>query len=302
MSNKDLLADEGVYSVGRVFQKELKWIFRDQPKADHGIDAHVEVCNSGTPSGQLVAVQIKSGESFFTESCEDGFVFRFGDWHHKYWLGHCLPVIIVLYNPVDDLIFWQEINNKTVESTGKNWKIIIPYKNLLKYSSGIDISQASIATTGGYETIDQFAYFRDLGFIHAEKVIAPLMNCIRNTRNEILVCAPYIDSDFLSVLHILSYTAKVKLVTRSGLQEHIESTIRYHDLKNENFSIRRNPHIHERFVVIDNKFSFVSSMNFTQAAFDRKITNMELIFPATDETTVNQYVDNFKSIWVKSTA
>ncbi|MFT5297981.1 MAG: hypothetical protein ACI9YH_004023 [Colwellia sp.] len=300
MSEKDLLADEGVYSVGRVFQKELKWIFRDQPKADHGIDAHVEVCNSGTPTGQLVAVQIKSGESFFKEHSDHGFIFRFADWHHKYWLGHCLPVIIALYNPLDDLIFWQEINHKTVESTGKNWKVTIPYENLLKHSSGIDISQASIATTGGYETIDLFAYFRDLEVIHAEKVIAPLINCIRNTKDEILVCAPYIDADFLSVLNILSYTAKVKLVTRSGLQEHIESAIRYHDSKSENFSIRRNSCIHDRYVVIDNQFTFQSSMNFTQA-FDRKSTHMEMIFPATDENTVNRYVGNFKSIWEKST-
>ncbi|HAS6858933.1 DUF4365 domain-containing protein [Vibrio parahaemolyticus] len=302
MSNKDLLADEGVYSVGRVFQKELKWIFRDQPKADHGIDAHVEVCNDGTPSGQLVAVQIKSGESYFSESCDEGFIFRFGDWHHNYWLGHCLPVIIALYNPIDELIFWQEISNETVESTGKNWKITIPYENLLNHRSGIGISQASISNTGGYENIDQYEYFRDLGVVHAEKVIAPLMNCIRNTREEILVCAPYIDSDFLSVLNVLSYTAKVKLITRVGLQDHIESTIRYHDSRSDNFSIKRNPHVNARFVIIDNKFSFTSSTNFTRLAFDKKITNMELIFPTTDKKKVNQYVSSFKSIWEKSTA
>lgn len=301
MSDKDLLADQGVYSVGRVFQKELKWIFRDQPKADHGIDAHVEVCNNGTPSGQLVAVQIKSGESFFKEYCEEGFIFRFGDWHHKYWLGHCLPVIIVLYNPVDDLIFWQKVNDETIKSTGKNWKVTIPYENLLKHSSGIDISQASVFTNGGYEKIDQFTYFRDLEVAHAEKVIAPLMNCIRNTKHEILVCAPYIDSDFLSVLNVLSHSAKVKLVTRAGLQEHVESTIRYHDSNSKNFSIKINSHVHDRFVVIDNRFSFMSSRNFTQV-FEKKSQNMELIFPATDEKTVNQHVNQFNFIWEKSAA
>ena len=111
-----------------------------------------------------------------------------------------------------------------------------------------------------------------------------------------------VDSDFLSVLNVLSYTAKVKLITRIGLQDHIESTIRYHNSRSDNFSIKRNPHVHSRFVVIDNKFSFTSSMNFTQSAFDKKITNMELIFPTTDEITVNQYASSFKSIWEKSTA
>ncbi len=297
MSNKDLLADEGVYSVGRVFQKELMWIFRDQPKADYGIDALVEICNKGTPTGQLVAVQIKSGESFFKEYNETGFIFRFNNWHHKYWTNHCLPVIVALYNPVDELIFWEKIHPDKIQTTGKAWKVTVPYKNLLKQQSGREISDVSIAVDGGYEKIDQYAYFNNTNVSVVEKVIAPLMNCIRNTRTEILVSAPYIDSDFLSVLNIVSYTAKVKIITTPNLEDHIESTIRYHESKSDNLIIKRSRAIHDRFVIIDRKFVFMSSMNFQQGSFHKRISTHELILPITDKKRVSEYFDYFTKVW-----
>lgn len=302
MSNKALLADEGVYSVGRVFQRELEWIFRDQPKADYGIDALVEICNEHTPTGQLVAVQIKSGESYFKESNDTGYIFRFNDWHHNYWTNHCLPVIVALYNPDNELIFWEKIHPDKIESTGKGWKVNVPYKNLLGYKSGSKISDISFANNSGYEEVDQYAYFHGQDIMVSEKAIAPLMNCIRNTHDEILVCAPYIDADFLSILNIVSYTAKVKIITRPKLKEHIESTISYYESKNENLSIKRNTCLHDRFVVIDRKFAFMSSMNFTQENFHRRIPNNELILPITDKSRVAQYTDAFFRVWKNENA
>jgi hypothetical protein len=54
----------------------LGWIFREQARPDFGIDALVEICEHGKPSGRLIALQIKSGESFFKECSTDGFVCR----------------------------------------------------------------------------------------------------------------------------------------------------------------------------------------------------------------------------------
>lgn len=47
--------------------KRLGWIFREQPIEDYGIDAHVEVVENNTPTGTLIALQIKSGKSWFKE-------------------------------------------------------------------------------------------------------------------------------------------------------------------------------------------------------------------------------------------
>src|SRR5690242_6276571 len=54
----------GVGEVGQIVQRDLGWIFREQPVADVGIDAHIEqVDGSGFPTGKLVGAQIKSGAS-----------------------------------------------------------------------------------------------------------------------------------------------------------------------------------------------------------------------------------------------
>lgn len=41
------------------------WLFREQMIHDYGIDAHVEITNENYPTGELIAIQIKSGMSFF---------------------------------------------------------------------------------------------------------------------------------------------------------------------------------------------------------------------------------------------
>ena len=40
--------------------------------------------------------QVKSGESWFRKSTPEGLVFRPKGKHVKYWLGHSLPVAVVL--------------------------------------------------------------------------------------------------------------------------------------------------------------------------------------------------------------
>ncbi|OQK25960.1 hypothetical protein XM69_c11768, partial [Vibrio parahaemolyticus] len=297
MSNKDRLDDEGVYSVGRIFHRELEWIFREQSKADYGIDALVEICNGTVPTGQLVAVQIKSGESYFKESNNNGYVFRFSDRHQEYWINHCLPVIVALYNPDTELVLWEKIQPNNIKSTGKGWKLTIPYKNLLGTKSGIKISSLATINKSGYEDVDQYAYFQNNDIIASEKVITPLMNCMRNAQKELLVCAPYIDVDFLSILNVVSYSAKVKLITQTNLKEHIESTIRYYSSKNDNLRIKRSSSVHSRFVVIDKKFAFMTSMNFTQENFHRRVSNHELILPTNEESMVTKYSNLFSELW-----
>lgn len=54
-----------------------------------------------------------------------------GKLKYEYWLNHSLPVIIVLYNPANDTCYWNVVNSKTAKLTEKNWKIEIPFSNLL---------------------------------------------------------------------------------------------------------------------------------------------------------------------------
>ena len=117
------------------------WLFREQMVHDYGIDAHIEIVNDAYPTGDLIAIQIKSGMSFFSEETDEAYIFRTEDKHISYWSNHSLPVVLVLYNTEDDILYWQVINEQTVISTGKGWKIEVPKTNILNEDSFKDLSK-----------------------------------------------------------------------------------------------------------------------------------------------------------------
>lgn len=114
----------GVSSV-RIKTHRQNWIFREQLECDHGIDAHIELRHEGQPTGRLIALQIKTGDSYFTEENADGYVFRDAE-HLRYWLDHSLSVIVVIVRPDSEEAFWQKITPETIVETGKGWKTTIP--------------------------------------------------------------------------------------------------------------------------------------------------------------------------------
>lgn len=121
---------EGVSVVQNIVYRELKWVFREQTVDDYGIDAQIEVTNHEYPTGKMIAVQIKSGASYFIRTTEDGIIFRFDEKHKKYWLGHILPVIVLLYHPVSQECIWEVIDKSTVEQVSNTrYKMVIPKKN-----------------------------------------------------------------------------------------------------------------------------------------------------------------------------
>lgn len=55
------------------------WAFRGQDVEDYGIDAHVEPFDGpDRPTGHLLALQIKSGASYFGEQADGGWCYRGG--------------------------------------------------------------------------------------------------------------------------------------------------------------------------------------------------------------------------------
>ena len=96
----------GVSKIQLLVNREFQWIFREQPTDDYGIDAHIEIHNGMYATGKLIALQIKSGPSYFQEIKDNNVVFRGDVKHLSYWTKHSLPVIIVLYNPITDECIW----------------------------------------------------------------------------------------------------------------------------------------------------------------------------------------------------
>lgn len=137
----------GISAVESVVLKELGWIFREQPIADVGIDAHIERVDDGKPTGKLVGVQIKTGLSHFREA-GDTLVY-YGDLVHlDYWTGHSLPVLLVAHIPETSKTFWAVINETTVTRTNKRWKIAIPKSNVFGSESRDELAHAFEGTPG----------------------------------------------------------------------------------------------------------------------------------------------------------
>lgn len=121
----------GVNAVERIFIKKLGWIFREQPISDWGIDAQVEVAGERGPTGRLLALQIKSGKSFFRKK-RGNLVFHGKRRHLQYWINHSLPVVIVLHNPDTSETYWQRVNVEDVKQPDyENWTLEIPRENVL---------------------------------------------------------------------------------------------------------------------------------------------------------------------------
>lgn len=120
----------GVNHIGEIAERN-KWMFREQPIDDVGIDAHMELIESTGKPKQLLALQIKSGASWFKEKKDDYIIFRdINERQYNYWTMNSLPCIVVLYNPDDNMCIWQKLTNETIEKTnggkGKGFLVKVP--------------------------------------------------------------------------------------------------------------------------------------------------------------------------------
>ncbi len=118
----------GVSALEQFFASQ-GWIFREQTILDYGIDALVEIVEGEYPTGKLVALQIKSGISYFKEESGDHYVFRAKSKHIEYWLGHAMPVVLVLYNPDTKSAHIKPVTEGVPVQTGSSWKILVPKEN-----------------------------------------------------------------------------------------------------------------------------------------------------------------------------
>ncbi len=116
----------GLNAVERIVTADFKWIWREQPVADFGIDAQIEVVDRyRKPTGKLIAVQVKTGVSYF-QGARETHPFYIDQEHLKYWDQHSLPVILILHNPDDEQTIWQRADLHSARPTKTRWCIDVP--------------------------------------------------------------------------------------------------------------------------------------------------------------------------------
>jgi hypothetical protein len=120
----------GVNAVEAITNNVFGWFFREQPIGDYGVDAQIEEMVNGRPTGKLIALQIKTGKSYFRPHGND-FIFYGEKRHLEYWTHHRLPVYIIIHNPESGLTLWQKFERHLVKESTKGWSITIPSGNIL---------------------------------------------------------------------------------------------------------------------------------------------------------------------------
>jgi hypothetical protein len=89
---------------------ELGSIFRETSNSDVGIDGTIEYVNSADEAtGKIVAVQIKSGDSFLHNNKNDSWTFYPEEKHKVYWEKFPIPVILLIYRPTDNEIYFIDV-------------------------------------------------------------------------------------------------------------------------------------------------------------------------------------------------
>lgn len=125
----------------------LGLIWREQPNVDVGIDGHIELVDSnGRATGRIVAVQVKSGPSYFRD-CEDHWIFTPDEKHRFYWELYPLPVLLMLHSPAEASTWWVDARQAL---RGGERLVAIPKSNLLQTASAADLFYSAGATAGTF--------------------------------------------------------------------------------------------------------------------------------------------------------
>lgn len=136
-NNSSKTGELGVTIVKQTIETKLNWLFRkNHQETDFGIDGFIDVItDTGQVTGKSIAVQIKTGISFFTSKNEIGWIFRGEIKHLNYYLNHDIPVVILLVNEKTNEIYWNICDGKTSQRTGESWTMTIPFKYNLDVAS-----------------------------------------------------------------------------------------------------------------------------------------------------------------------
>lgn len=132
-SHSARLGEKGVNIVAKIVSDDFKWLFkRNHNEHDFGIDGQIElISDNGAVTGQMIAVQIKCGTSFFKEKNKWGYVYRGEKKHFNYLSMYPIPILIIICNPDTNEVLWAHFEPESVDMLDEGWKTTIPYENAL---------------------------------------------------------------------------------------------------------------------------------------------------------------------------
>ena len=115
------------------YAAQRKQIWRETGTGDVGVDGNLEfVSPDGYATGRLVAVQVKSGPSYFSHPSPRGWKFYPEAKHQNYWEFFPLPVLLVLHDPNAAVCYWTDARQALRTPGGERAFIDVPVENMLE--------------------------------------------------------------------------------------------------------------------------------------------------------------------------
>lgn len=283
---------KGVNAIEKMFL-DIGWIFREQHTTDVGIDAQVEIYEHGSATGRVLALQIKSGNSYFAEETPSSYVFRGESKHLDYWINHSLPVILVLYHPGKKKAWWCSIqNNPTLTKTEKGWHVSIPKEQRLLLAARNVLREIALPNFLKNARLKDIASRLSIDLGNKSK-FAALLDALHTANNQIDVISPFLDERLFLALAFCSHRVRVRLITGPSVSQ--EAVDEFLTRDHNGIEWRSHPELHgPKVIIIDDFLSIYGSANLTLNGWRK---NFELIQASHDTSLVNSLTRSFEDMW-----
>ncbi|MEO1353743.1 MAG: DUF4365 domain-containing protein [Cyanobacteria bacterium J06635_15] len=133
----DLLQeDRGLIEVHKACI-EMQAIWRPTPCHDLGVDGQIEfleIADNVISTGKIIAIQVKSGPSYFKEQTKTHVKYYPSKKHRRYWQALNLPIILVLHNPDTNQTIYAEVKAQLDSGTS----VLVPLKHQFNQSARTD--------------------------------------------------------------------------------------------------------------------------------------------------------------------
>ena len=225
--------DLGVSYIHNQIAK-MGFFFREQPKHDFGIDAHIEIADdSGKGTGKNIAVQIKSGSSYNRSNQHNEIVHYTDERHIRYWSEHSLSVILVIYDPEEEVARWSNVKayisrHPSMLSQGP-YKIAIPDNQIFDISSKDEL--VALATDPQVPLSSDRKHFSiisldDISTAQAKRYRAEIL--VGNANNDVARMAIYQATEHLK--YVVEHSSNRQATYWRDQQPHMIILFVYRDL------------------------------------------------------------------------